>query len=64
MFNELVKFMQKENTTRGYDEIKTPPVLNEELWHMSGHWANFKENMYFTEIDDQKFAIKPMNCPG
>jgi threonyl-tRNA synthetase len=64
MFNELVKFMQSENKARGYDEIKTPPVLNEELWHMSGHWANFKENMYFTEIDDQKFAIKPMNCPG
>ena len=48
----------------GYDEIKTPLILNEELWHTSGHWDHYKENMYFTTIDDMNYAIKPMNCPG
>jgi len=48
----------------GYREIKTPIILNEELWHKSGHWDNYKENMYFTLIDEENFAVKPMNCPG
>src|SRR5215217_2016478 len=54
---------------RGYAEIKTPRVLDEELWHRSGHWDNYRENMYFVEPaeregDDRRFALKPMNCPG
>lgn len=48
----------------GYQEIKTPIILNEELWRRSGHWDHYKENMYFTEIDGETYAIKPMNCPG
>jgi threonyl-tRNA synthetase len=48
----------------GYVEIKTPHVLDEELWHRSGHWDNYRENMYFTEADERRFALKPMNCPG
>jgi threonyl-tRNA synthetase len=49
---------------RGYVEIKTPQVLDEELWHRSGHWDNYRENMYFTEADERRFALRPMNCPG
>ena len=49
---------------RGYVEIKTPMILNEDLWHRSGHWDHYQENMYFTTIDDGAYAIKPMNCPG
>ncbi len=49
---------------RGYEEIRTPEVLDEELWHRSGHWDNYVENMYFTEAEERRFALKPMNCPG
>lgn len=62
--NELENFWKKAHTERGYDEIKTPLILNEELWHTSGHWDHYKENMYFTRIDEMDYAIKPMNCPG
>jgi threonyl-tRNA synthetase len=62
--NELEKFWREEHAKRGYDEIRTPLILNEELWHTSGHWDHYKENMYFTRIDDADYAIKPMNCPG
>ena len=62
--NELEAFWRKAHTEHGYDEIKTPLILNEELWHTSGHWDHYKENMYFTTIDDMNYAIKPMNCPG
>jgi threonyl-tRNA synthetase len=48
----------------GYEEIKTPQVLDEELWHRSGHWDNYAENMFFTQVEDRRFALKPMNCPG
>jgi threonyl-tRNA synthetase len=48
----------------GYVEIKTPNVLDEELWHRSGHWDNYAENMFFTQVEDRRFALKPMNCPG
>lgn len=64
VFNELVDYIREKNTSRGYGEVRTPPILNESLWHTSGHWDNFHENMYFTEIDKQGFAVKPMNCPG
>uniref|UniRef100_UPI000B312FE4 threonine--tRNA ligase n=1 Tax=Caldanaerobius polysaccharolyticus TaxID=44256 RepID=UPI000B312FE4 len=62
--NILEDFWRQEHAKRGYLEIKTPIILNEELWHRSGHWDHYKENMYFTKIDDQNYAIKPMNCPG
>lgn len=64
VFNALATYIREKNIARGYGEIRTPPILNESLWHTSGHWENFHENMYFTEIDEQKFAVKPMNCPG
>ena len=62
--NELESFWRKEHSKRGYTEIKTPIMLNAELWKRSGHWDHYKENMYFTKIDGQDYAIKPMNCPG
>lgn len=61
---ELISFWRKEHKKAGYVEISTPIMLNESLWHTSGHMKNYKENMYFSEIDEMKFAIKPMNCPG
>lgn len=62
--NELENFWYKEHTKEGYEFIKTPIMLNKELWELSGHWYNYRENMYTSEIDDKTFAIKPMNCPG
>jgi threonyl-tRNA synthetase len=62
--NELEAFWRKSHVERGYEEIKTPLILNEELWHTSGHWDHYKNNMYFTKIDENNYAIKPMNCPG
>lgn len=62
--NELENFWRQEHKKRGYQEIRTPMILNEELWHQSGHWDHYKENMYFTKIDEKDYAIKPMNCPG
>ena len=61
---ELENYWRQEHRKRGYDEIKTPLILSEELWHTSGHYDHYKENMYFTSIDDAEYAIKPMNCPG
>ena len=62
--NQLENFWREEHIRRGYQEIKTPMILSEELWHRSGHWDHYKDNMYTTKIDDRDFAIKPMNCPG
>ena len=62
--NELENFWRQEHRKRGYEEIKTPLILNEQLWRISGHWDHYKDNMYFTKIDDGDYAIKPMNCPG
>jgi len=62
--NQLEDFWRKEHQKRGYQEIRTPIILNEDLWHRSGHWDHYKENMYFTKIDEGNYAIKPMNCPG
>lgn len=61
---QLENFWREEHSKRGYDEIKTPLILNEQLWRTSGHWDHYKDNMYFTDIDDEAYAIKPMNCPG
>jgi len=62
--NGLEAYWREEHHRAGYDEIKTPIILNRVLWERSGHWAHYKENMYFTRIEEQDFAVKPMNCPG
>ena len=62
--NVLEDFWRKIHVKNGYQEIKTPVILNEQLWHTSGHWDHYKENMYTTKIDDIDYGIKPMNCPG
>ena len=62
--NQIQRVIRDELASMGYDEIRTPTILSEDLWHKSGHWDHYKENMYFTEVDDQGFAVKPMNCPG
>ncbi|MCP4607352.1 MAG: threonine--tRNA ligase [Planctomycetes bacterium] len=64
IWNAIVDFWRSVHDKYGYEEIRTPIILNEELWHKSGHWDNYKENMYFTNVDDADYAIKPMNCPG
>ncbi|MDR1321678.1 MAG: threonine--tRNA ligase [Gracilibacteraceae bacterium] len=62
--NALEDFWRREHLKRGYDEIRTPIILRRELWEESGHWDHYRENMYFTQIDGEDYAIKPMNCPG
>ena len=62
--NILEDFWRKIHTENGYVEVKTPIMLNQGLWHQSGHWDHYKNNMYTTVIDDVDFALKPMNCPG
>jgi threonyl-tRNA synthetase len=62
--NTLQNFWREMHRKADYDEIMTPIILNEALWHQSGHWDHYKENMYFTKIDESDYAIKPMNCPG
>ncbi|MBR0044571.1 MAG: threonine--tRNA ligase [Synergistaceae bacterium] len=64
VMNTLIDFWRREHLKRGYTEIRTPQILDRELWIRSGHWDHYRENMYFTEIDEKPFAIKPMNCPG
>ncbi len=62
--NSLTSWWREVHREWGYDEIMTPMILNEQLWRTSGHWDHYKDNMYFTKIDDEDYAIKPMNCPG
>lgn len=64
VYNQIVDFWRREHIKRGYLEVRTPMILNESLWHRSGHWETYRENMYFVEIDGQMYAVKPMNCPG
>ena len=64
IWQELIDFWRREHRRAGYEEIKTPIILNRELWENSGHWDHYRENMYFTTIDEQNYAVKPMNCPG
>lgn len=64
IFNALIQYMRKIQRNYNYQEISTPTMLNEKLWHQSGHYAHYKDNMYFSCIDNTNFAIKPMNCPG
>jgi threonyl-tRNA synthetase len=62
--NELENLWRKKHKKAGYQEIKTPIMLKQELWEQSGHWNHYHENMYFSKVDEQNYAIKPMNCPG
>lgn len=64
IWEELMRFWNECHQEAGYQQIKTPVMLTQELWETSGHWDNYRENIYITEIDDKKYAIKPMNCPG
>lgn len=64
LYRTLENFVRRENEKRDYREIKTPILLKKDLWVASGHWEKFKEDMYFTEIDGEGFAVKPMSCPG
>lgn len=61
---QLIDFWYDVHTREGYELIETPIILKRELWEVSGHWNNYRENMYTLDIDDQTFAVKPMNCPG
>lgn len=62
--DELLKYWHEVHRRYGYQEISTPTILSRKLWETSGHWFHYRENMYTTEIDDEDYAIKPMNCPG
>ena len=62
--NQLEAYWREIHSQAGYVEIRTPIILNRSLWERSGHWDHYKENMYFTKIDEEDYAIKPMNCPG
>ena len=62
--NELEAFWRKLHIKYGYQEIKTPIILHQKLWQQSGHWDHYRDNMYFTTIDEEGYAVKPMNCPG
>ncbi|MFW7378568.1 MAG: threonine--tRNA ligase [Oligoflexus sp.] len=64
VYNQLQNYMRKSNAEFGFEEINTPLVMNVDLWHRSGHYENYKENMYFVQVDEREAAIKPMNCPG
>ncbi|MFV2049959.1 threonine--tRNA ligase [Metabacillus litoralis] len=62
--NELERFSRELQNEAYYDEVRTPFMMNQQLWEKSGHWDHYHENMYFSEVDSTKFALKPMNCPG
>ncbi len=64
VWNALLAYWREEHRAAGYVETKTPVMLNRSLWEKSGHWDNYRENMYFSKIEDFEYAIKPMNCPG
>lgn len=63
VYNELVAFMRRIYSRYDYDEVITPMLLDSDLWHTSGHYTHYKENMYFSQVDKREFALKPMNCP-
>lgn len=64
LWNALIDYWREEHMLENYEEVKTPIMLSRTLWETSGHWLNYRENMYTSKIDEQDFAIKPMNCPG
>ncbi|MBM4017230.1 MAG: threonine--tRNA ligase [Planctomycetes bacterium] len=64
VLNEILEFWRAVHLDAGYVEVRTPTILSRELWLRSGHWDNYREAMYFTQIDEASYAVKPMNCPG
>jgi len=64
LWDEISRYWKAKHREAGYEEIKTPLVLNEELWRRSGHYDHYRDNMYFTEVEEQMYAVKPMNCPA
>lgn len=64
IYNELIKFWREEHEKSGYQEIKTPQILDKKLWQISGHWEKYREDIFLTEYEKRAFAVKPMNCPG
>jgi len=64
IYNELVKYWREEHEKAGYQEVSTPFVLDEKIWKISGHWEKYKENIFLTQYENKKMAVKPMNCPG
>ncbi len=64
IYNELINFISGEYKKRGYKEIKTPVIYNNSLWKTSGHWEHYKKDMFLTKVEDQEYALKPMNCPA
>ncbi len=64
VYNLIKRTVSESNNRHGYQEVNTPLIMNVSLWHQSGHYDNYRENMYFTRVDDQDFVVKPMNCPG
>jgi threonyl-tRNA synthetase len=63
LYNELVEFVRRLQRERGFEEVVTPQILDVDLWHVSGHYDNYRESMFFSDIDERQFAVKPMNCP-
>jgi threonyl-tRNA synthetase len=63
LYTRLIDYVRELNGRHGYGEVVTPQILDVELWHTSGHWANYRENMFFTTLDERQYAVKPMNCP-
>jgi len=64
IYNELINFWRDEHKKAGYQEIKTPQILDKKLWQISGHWEKYKENIFLSEYEKKSYAVKPMNCPG
>ncbi|MEM4625185.1 MAG: threonine--tRNA ligase [Candidatus Pacearchaeota archaeon] len=64
IYNELINYWREEHQKEGYLEISTPQILDKRLWQISGHWEKYRENIFITEYESKKFAVKPMNCPG
>ncbi|MFQ5527579.1 MAG: threonine--tRNA ligase [Thermoanaerobaculia bacterium] len=63
VYNSLIDYVRDQNADNGYQEVVTPQILDVELWHKSGHYDNYREAMYFAEVDERQYAVKPMNCP-
>mgnify|MGYP001194372955 CR=1 FL=1 len=64
VYNELIAYVRRLYRRYGYEEVITPQILDVELWHRSGHYDHYRDNMYFTRVDEREFGVKPMNCPG
>ena len=64
LYNSLVDYIRELLVEHGYEEVITPQIMDLELWHTSGHYENYRDAMYFTEVDERQYAVKPMNCPG